>query len=609
MSQGMSNSPAAMANDSPAPQGGSAAEVDESATNSRAAPGRLRLMEFFRSDLQSGLTVALVAIPQCMAFATVAGLAPVAGLYAVVVMSLVSALLSNSPKLVVGPAITASTMCLAILNTVEPGNPDSWPSLAGTLAILVGAFTLLGALLQIGRFVRFVSRSVIVGLMVGSAILIFGSQLAPALGIPAATKTALLAGMLYETAGGLGRTHLLSLLVSAGTFTLILLAGRIGPKFPAAFAVLVLGAGVEWLLEINGLATGLETIGQITWTWPTSLTPLYPELYKTDLLVGAGAIALVGIIQSLAIAKAMAHRDAAALDSKREIWALGAANIAAGALHGFPGSGSFARSALADLAGARTRLSGVVSAVATILIVALGAALTQHITKAAIAGLLLATAISMVDWREFMHVMRHDRHDRIVLGTTLACVFFLPMHWAILLGLTVSILVFLHRVSQLHLVEMVVGTGRPFVEQPIDEQTGRSAVTILQLEGALFFAHADELATAVRDVLKRGPRVLVFRMRRTQHMDFSVIVALDRVLREYLTRGGQVVMCGLAPELRSALRESPLGRTIPSDYMLETTREVFGSAHLAIGLAESIARFDPHDDRPMYRVLEPTRTP
>jgi SulP family sulfate permease len=183
-------------------------------------------------------------------------------------------------------------------------------------------------------------------------------------------------------------------------------------------------------------------------------------------------------------------------------------------------------------------------------------------------------------------------------------VFFLPIHWAVLIGLAVSIAVFLRRVSELHLFEMVAGDGQQFVERSVDDQTGRSAVTMLQIEGPLFFAHADELADRLRAILRRDPTVLIIRMRRTKHVDFSVLGAMDRVLREYLERGGRVVICGLQPGLRAVLRESPLGETIPSEYMLETTREVFGSAHMAIALAENIARLEPGDGRPLYRVAQ-----
>lgn len=556
------------------------------------------------ADVFAGLTVALVAIPQCMAFATIAGLPPVTGLYSAVVMGLASALISASPWLVVGPVITASSMCLGVLRLAAPDRPAEWPEIAATLALLVGIFTILGALLNVGRFVRFVSRSVIVGLIAGSALLTIGSQLAAALGVTPSSQPMLI-GILWSTVARTPEVHWPALIMSLATLLFVLAAGRIGPKFPAAFVALVLSGVAVALLDRAASGVVLKHIGNLPWEWPAPAMPWYSGPYQTDLVVGAAAIALVGIIQSLAIAKGLGTRNGEVIDSKRELWALGVANIASGFSHGFPGSGSFARSALCDLAGARTRLSGIIAAGAIAIIAVFGASLTCYITHAAIAGLLIATAISMVDWHEFVHVLRHDRYDRIVLGTTILCVFFLPIHWAVLIGLAVSIAVFLRRVSELHLFEMVAGDGQQFVERSVDDQTGRSAVTMLQIEGPLFFAHADELADRLRAILRRVSTVLIIRMRRTKHVDFSVLGALDRVLRDYLERGGRVVICGLQPELRAALRESPLGETIPPEYMLETTREVFGSAHMAIALAENIARLESSDGRPLYRLAQP----
>lgn len=586
---------------------GATAALIESGAIGAPAERRLSGWSFaaVRMDVLAGLTVALVAVPQCMGFAAIAGLPAIAGIYAAVVMGLVSAAVSSLPRLVIGPAITASTMCLAVLRTVAPDQPGQWPALAGLLAALVGVYTILGALLNVGRFVRFVSHSVIVGLMAGSAILTIGTQLAPALGVPSGREP-MLAAILWNTLRQLPQTHGPSLAMAAATLALVLLGGRIGPRFPAAFLALALGGAAVWLLERFGYQPDLRSIGELAWAWPAAPVLTHPNLYQTDFLVGGAAIALVGIIQNLAIAKGLAARAGERVDAPRELWSLGLANVAAGFARGLPGSGSFARSALNDLAGARTRLAGVVAALATAGLVALGAPLAHYVTHAAIAGLLVATAVKMVDWGELLHVLRHDRYDRIVLGITLGCAFLLPIHWAILIGLAVSIAVFLRRVSELHLFEMVIGESQSqFTERPTDGQTGRSAVTMLQVEGPLFFAHADEFAERLARILKRGPRVLILRMRRTQQIDFSVIVALDRVVRHYLATGGRVILCGLQPKLWRTLHESPLGQTLPPEFMLQTTREVFGSAHLAIGLADSIARLLPDDGRPLYRTVRP----
>lgn len=540
-----------------------------------------------RSDLGAGITVALVAVPQCMAFAAMSGLPPSMGIYTAVVMGLVGAAVAGSSTLIIGPAATISAMVLAVLTAAAPGDPTRWPQIAGVLAVLVGVFTLVGALLNIGQFVRFVSRSVLIGLTVGAAILIFGTQLAPMLGLDPIHRS-MLAVTILTTMGQLDQTHGWSLVMGGGTLALVLAGLRWAPRIPIPFLTIALGGVMVWWTGASAHGGPLVSIGELPRAWPRFTTSLLDAPFGTDLIVGAAAISLVGIIQTMAIAKTLAIRHDSPVNPKRDLTALGAANLAAGYLAGFPGAGSFARSALNDMAGARSRWSGVVCAsVIGVMILAAGP-WTQYITRPAIAGLVMATAYSIVDWRQLWELLSRDRHDRIVLGATIVGVLLLPIHWAMLIGLALSIAIFLRRASQLHLVEMVGDSDQQFHERPIDERTGSNQITMLQIEGPLFFAHADELAERLGLVFDKHPSVTIVRMRRTQQIDFSVIVTLERVVRKYTEAGGHFLICGLTQSMFDVLRNSTLGRIVASDRMLQTTGEVFGSAHRALRLAEEL---------------------
>lgn len=554
------------------------------------------------SEVVVGLTVALVAIPQCIGFASIAGLPPESGVISAVAMGLVSAVASRSPRLVIGPAITASTMLLSVLRTVAPGDSGRWLSIASLLAVLVGLMTVGGMLIGIGRLVHFVSRSVIVGLVVGSVLLTIGSQLAAVLGVSPGTDS-MLFGMLYHTGTRISEANLISITMAAGVFLMVMVGAKLGPRFPAAFASLVISGAVAWALESRGIYGNFRTLGSLHWDESIGVNFSFRGLSVTNLLAGAAAITLVGIIQNLAIGKAIVTRTGEAFDARKELAALGLANVAAGFAKGFPGSASFARSALADLAGARTRLATLVTAVATGLIAVAAAPLARYVTAPAIGGLLVATACSMIDWTELGALIR-DAHDRPILITMIVCVFILPIHWAILIGLVVSLVLLLRRVSRVHLFEMVRTEEGPFREQEIDDKTGRSAITMVQLEGPLFFAHADLLASRLREIFRRGTRVTIVRMRRTQHIDFSILAALRQPVREYLDQGGHLIFCGLTPQMRATIQNSLLGEILGPDSLLETTREVFGSAHVAIGRAQEIVAAEPEPDRELFRVRQ-----
>ncbi|MCH7870263.1 MAG: SulP family inorganic anion transporter [Planctomycetes bacterium] len=499
--------------------------------------------------------------------------------------------------------MTTSSMVFAVLAVVAPGRPDEWPAIAALLAVLTGTFIVVAAFLKVGQFVRFVSRSVLVGLTGGAAILIFGSQLAPFLGVEAASDATLI-GILWRTLARAGDVQMSAVLVAGGAFALIMLGTRFMPRFPTPFAVLVFGGVVVWLFERTGLATSLQPIERVPLRLPDAFAMNYSGTHVTDLIVGAAALALVGIIQTLAIAKSLADRSDTSIDARRELLSLGTANVAAGILNGFPGAGSFSRSGLNEMAGARTRLSGIVSAAAIVGVVALAAPLTEYITRPVIAGLLMATAWSIVKWRELGHILTRRGYDRIVLLTTIACVFIMPIHWAILIGLTVSIAAFLRRVSRLYVFEMVAGPNQQYHERPIDDQTGRSLITMIQIEGPLFFAHAEELSQVLSQIFERGPRVTIIRMRRTQQIDFSVVQAMDRVVRKYARADGTFIVCGLTQRMRAVLRESPLGKTVPAHCMLQTTGEVFGSAHKAIELAKKTISSEASENRVQFRSVD-----
>lgn len=550
------------------------------------------------SDLSAGVVVALVAIPQSMAFAAIAGLPPVMGLYAATVTGLVCAALSSTPQLIVGPAVTISSMIFGVLVAVAPDSPKQWPALAGVLALLAGLMIVVAGVLRIGQFVRFVSRSVLVGLTAGAALLIFVSQLAPLLGVDP-PESRLLIGRFVQTLLAIGGIQPVALALSAGTILVMVGGSLLGKRFPTPFLAIVLGGVAVWALQGAGPTYAVPTIGRL----PEELRLIswYRGPLATDLFVGAAAIALVSILQTLAIAKALSARSHQTLDAKREVLALGVGNMAAGVLGGFPGAASFSRTALNDAAGARTRLSGIVAAVALAMIVLLAAPLARFISLPAIAGLLMVTAWTLVDWPELFDILRRGGKDCAVLVTTVMCVWVIPIHWAVLIGLALSIAVFLRRVSELNVVEMVGVQGGHFAEHAVDDQTGTTRIVMLQVEGPLFFAHADELALTLRRVLDRSPCVVILRMRRTQQIDFSVISALNHEAEPFCNRGGAIIICGLTPTMHRALVGSQFGQTIGPKNLMETTDAVFGSAHKAIELARRIAADDPPDDRRLLR--------
>lgn len=557
------------------------------------------------NDLISGVTVALIAIPQCMAFAVIAGLQPAAGLNTAILMTLVAAAFSNCPKLVLGPTATTSTLIYATLVSAAPQQPLNWPALAAEMAILVGLLTGLAAMLGVGQFVRFVSRPVLDGFFAGAAALIIASQLAPALGLAGASAPTL-AGQIWALSGQLGQISPHAALLAAATLVVVMLGERFAPRWPAPFLALIAAGFAARQLEQHGVP--FATIASIPRELPTLYQGSLPLGDDADFLIGVLALTLVCVVQTLALAKKLVERPAAALDARRELVTLGVANVASGLFGGFIGAGSFARSAINARGRAGSRLAGFLAAAATAALVWMAAPWAGHVPKAAIAAILIATAIGATPWREMAQVVARDRRDRIVLIATLLAALLAPIHWAILIGLALSIAIFIRRVSRLHIFEMVRDESDHYHERLIDARTGEATITLLQIQGPLFFAHADELTETLRRVLARAPRVLIIRMRRTQQMDYSVLVALAEVLREFEDSGGRVILCGLTLRMRRAVLGSPLGEVIPRRRLRLVTRQIFGSARGAIEIAQRIVQRDPIPGRPLFRLVAAPRS-
>lgn len=393
-----------------------------------------------RADLLAGLTGAVVVLPQGLAFATLAGLPPQYGLYAAMVPCLVAALFGASRLMVTGPANAISLTTLAVLAPLaEPGSAR-YVSLALTLAFLVGVTQVLLGLARAGRLVDLVPHSVIVGFTAGAALLIANSQLGPFFGVDLPRGQTVWKNLraLVDAAGAVQW-----IAPAAGLATMVAIRAwqPLSRWVPAMLVGVVAGTLVAEGLQVAGLGGSLRTVPPLPGALPTLSAPDLTLDTVRALFSATLVMTLLGLTEAVAIARAIAARAREPFDGSREFVGQGLANIVGSFTSAFPTSGSFNRSGVNVVSGARTPLAAASAAVFLVLLLAFLSPLAARLPFAVIAGLLFMVAWGLIDRREIRRLWREEPHERWPLAVTFVATVSLSLEWAILLGLLAALLV------------------------------------------------------------------------------------------------------------------------------------------------------------------------
>ena len=410
-----------------------------------------------RADLWAGLTGAVIVLPQGVAFAAIAGLPPQYGLYAAMVPVAVAALFGSSFHLISGPTTAISLVVFANVSQLAvPGGPD-FIRLVLALTVLSGLVQLGLGLARLGGVVNFVSHSVITGFTAGAGILIATSQLGHFFGV-----TLPRGGSFLETwmafVGELPAVNGWVALIAGATLALALAVRRLWPRAPALLVALLGGSALCHFLD--GAGHGARLLGAL----PARLPPLsLPELDLDTFRVlfpGALAVAMLGLAEAVAIARAVAARSHQHIDNSQEFIGQGLANVVGGFFSAYASSGSFTRTGVNYEAGARTPLAAVFSALFLAVIVLLVAPVTAYLPIAAMAGVIVLVAAGLIDFKAVRHIVRTDRAEAGVLAATLLATLFVQLEFAIYAGVILSLLLYLRRTSHPHCITPGPGSGR-----------------------------------------------------------------------------------------------------------------------------------------------------
>lgn len=485
-------------------------------------------------DLVAGVTVATVAVPQAMAYALLAGLPPQYGLYTAIVMTAVGALFDSSRLLINGPTNAISIALLSALAVVPEGERIS---AAIVLAFLVGAIQLAIALSQLGDLSRFVSHSVIVGFTLGASTLLILNQGEHLLGL------------------GSAGVHVPTLLVGVGTVVVVVAVRRFNRvsrrrwgwrlPIPQHLVAVVLMGLLVWAYQLDG--HGVAIVGPI----PSSLPAFQLPEVKWDqarLLSGSAfAIGLLGLLEAVAMAKAIAARTGQKLDVNQQCLSEGMANLAGSFFQCIPGSGSLTRSAVNEQAGAVSQWSGVFAAVTVAATVVLFAPLAAYIPRASLAGLLVLAAYRMIDGRQLWFHLRATRFDLGVVVATAAAAVFVSIEFCIVIGVFLSFALYVPRAAQVTLTALPSSPGERSVAFAFD--------------GELFFGAEAELSrhfAAIEQAAQGEVVEVVLCLRRGRNADAAFLVLLKTTAEALRERGVALTLINVPPDLAAALTATGL---------------------------------------------------
>ncbi len=511
---------------------------------SRYAPGLDVLLHYdrtwLRGDLLAGVTVAAYLIPQVMAYAEIAGLPPISGLWAIMAPLAIYAILGSSRQLSIGPESTTALMTAAGLGALlgEVGGPERWSEVAGVMAIAIGLVCLLGWVFRLGFLANLLSRPVLVGYMVGIAVLMITSQFG--------TVTQLtIAGArpwdeLFAVVSQLGSIHLPTVLLAAAVGTALALFRRWLPTWPGPLICMLAAAGCVRFFGLD--AMGVQLIGTVPQGLPAPRIPQPNDLALLTVLPYAVGIAVVGYTDNVLTGRAFATKRKEKLDSNQELLALAAANVASGFTNGFPVSSSGSRTVIGDAMGSRTQLYSLVClGVVVAALLVLGPVLAWF-PKAALGALVMYAAIRLIDLRELARIARFRRSELYLALATTAGVLNFDVLGGIALAIGLSVLDLIRRIASPHdgILGYVPGLAGM---HDVDDYEGAVQVpglVVYRYDSPLFFANADDFLTralAAADDAEPECRWFVLNAEANVEVDLTSVDALE-TLREQLTARG-----------------------------------------------------------------------
>lgn len=540
-------------------------------------------------DGLAAVIVTLMLIPQSMAYAMIAGLPPVTGLYASMLPLLAYTLFGTSRTLAVGPAAVPSLVCASVLAPLYAAGSAEYQAAALLLALLSGLVLLGMALLHLGFLANFLSHPVISGFMSASGLLIALGQLKHIFGVQIHSENGL--DLLLGLLASIGDIHIPTLLIGVGSLLFLHLARQHGKAWlmrrgiQAALAGNLVKAGpvlallstslIVWLLNLTD--SGVKVVGQIPQGLPAlTLPPMSLELLR-ELLPAAILISLVGFVESVSVAQTLAAKRRQRIEPNQELVALGTANIAAGISGGFPVTGGLSRSVVNFEAGAQTPMAGALTALGIAITVMFFTPLFHTLPRAVLAATIIVAILTLVDFSALKRTWRYSKQDAFASLITIAGVLLIDVETGILLGVSLSLLLFLWRTSRPHMAVVGQLPGSEHFRNIERYETVLSPrVLSIRVDESLYFPNARYLEDNIAELRGRYPDAehLVLMCPGVNLIDASALESLEAISERLHDAGVQLHLSEVKGPVMDQLRRS--------DFLQRFGGQVFISQYAAL---------------------------
>ncbi len=499
-----------------------------------------------RADAIAAITGAIVVLPQGVAFATIAGMPPEYGLYAAMIPAVIAALFGSSRQLVSGPTTAASIVLFSSLSVLaDPGSAD-YVAYALTLTFMVGVIELAMGIARLGALVNFISHSVIVGFTAGAAVLIAASQLGNFFGLDLPRGLHLAEKLLYFVEH-LGDIHPYATTVGVATLVAGIYFRRRFPRIPYMIVAMVAGSVASVVISrffyVGGPAPGIHVVGALPATLPPLSAPDFNLTMIKELAPAALAVTLFALTEAVSISRSLAARSGDLVDGNQEFIGQGLSNIFGSFFSSYVATGSFNRSGVNYAAGAKTPMAAIIAGLLLMIIVLFVAPLLAHLPNAAMAGILFLVAFGIIDFAHIRKIVRASRSDSMVLWGTFLSTLFLALDFAIMLGVFLSLVIYLHRASRPRVRVRVPDPRLPKQRFNTDPSLPECPqFKMVRIDGPVFFGAVNYVAERLRIIAKHnsGQKHLLIMARTISFIDVAGAEMLAREANLRRQAGGQL---------------------------------------------------------------------
>jgi SulP family sulfate permease len=530
--------------------------------------GELRNKETLKADVIAGITVALVLVPQSMAYAQLAGLPPYVGLYASFLPPIVASFFGSSRQLATGPVAVVSLMTAAALGPLASSNPEGYLAYAMILAILVGLFQMSLGLLRLGVVVDLLSHPVVVGFTNAGALIIATSQLGKLFGV-SVPKAEHHYETVYNTVlAALDHTHIPTLIMGIIAIAIMVGLKKFFPRIPSVLAAVVVTTLASWLLNFE--ANGGGVVGAIPQGLPDISMPAIDAEVIKQLITSAVIISLIGFMEAIAIAKAMAAQTRQRLDTNQELVGQGLSNVVSGLFSGYPVSGSFSRSAVNINAGALTGFSSVVTGAVVGITLLFLTPLLYHLPTATLGAVIILAVINLIKAAPVIHAWKAQPQDAVISVITFVLTLYLAPHLegGILAGVALSLLVFLIRTMRPRVAVMSRYTDGTFRDISVHPMPTSDLISLIRFDNSLYFANASYFEDKILEEVaaKPGLRYIIVDATGINQMDATGEEVLHHLVERLKSNGIEIIIAGMKKQFMDVIRRTRLIEYMKEDH-------------------------------------------